>query len=203
MGVKGGNNLLRAHCGEWPSVSLPHVAVEQWKHVRFTNPDIRTCSASVQRHTHWQTCTVTSCLPLLSTSVLFLFALLPFVILKWEKGIKPNSLTLHYTTLQSFIPASNWSRFKHNTYMSFLVPSQFACDCSTFWSGPIYSRLQPPPPCSLKVTPGDFGRGVLKLLCQCEALQWQGCWWGWSLWSRTAPFPTLTHKGCILQRHRS
>lgn len=80
--------------------------------------------------------------------------------------------------------------------VSFLVPSEFMCDCSTIWSRPIYSRLPPPPPppCSLKVTPGDFGRGVLELLCQCEALQWQVCWWGWSLWSRTAPFPPLKHK---------
>ena len=78
--------------------------------------------------------------------------------------------------------------------VSFLVPAEFMCDCSTSWSRPIYSRLLPPPPCSLKVTPGDFGRGVLELLCQCEALRWQVCRWGWSLWSRTAPSPTLKHK---------
>lgn len=57
----------------------------------------------------------------------------------------------------------------------FPVPSQFTCDCSTIWSRPIYSRLSPLPPCSLKVTLGEiFGRGVLRLLCQCEALRWHG-----------------------------
>lgn len=77
---------------------------------------------------------------------------------------------------------------------SFFPHPEFMCDCSTIWSRPIYSRLPPQPPRSLKVTPGDFGRGVLELLCQCEALQWQVCWWGWWLWSRTAPVPPLKHK---------
>lgn len=74
--------------------------------------------------------------------------------------------------------------------------AQFMCDCSTIWNRPIYSRLPPPPlpPCSLKVTPGDSGRGVLELLCQCETLQWQVCWWAWWLESRcTVPSSQSTH----------
>ena len=124
--------------------------------------------------------------------------------LEVEQGLWSLSLTLEssYISLAAKRSVCTGTQIQTVT-VSFLVPFEFMCDCSTIWSRPIYSRLQlppppPPPPCSLKVTPGDFGRGVLELLCQCEALQWQVCWWGWSLWSRTAPFPALTHQGCIL-----
>lgn len=136
---------------------------------------------------------------LLSTCV-YLFSFHPLLSLCWgcccynvkvKKGIRVYS-NLSLFTLES-------KRLIQTMTVSFLVPSEFMRDCSTIWSRPIYSRLPPlpPPPCSLKVTPGDFGRGVLELLCQCEALQWQVCWWGWSLWSRTAPFSPLKQKGCF------
>lgn len=64
------------------------------------------------------------------------------------------------TTQEMFLP-------QHKQWQSFLIPSEFMCDCSTIWSKPIYSQrpASPPPPCSLKVTPGDFGEGVLELCC--------------------------------------
>lgn len=83
--------------------------------------------------------------------------------------------------------------------VSFLSPCEFMCDCSTIWSRSIYSWLptRPPSPCILKVTPGDFGRGVLELPCQCEALQLQVYWWDQSLWGRTAPVPSPKHKAAF------
>jgi len=83
--------------------------------------------------------------------------------------------------------------------VSFPVASEFMCDCSTIWSRPIYSRPPPPPPRSLKVTAGDFGRGVLELPCQREALRRHVCRRGWSLGSRAAPCPDLKHEATSLR----
>lgn len=144
----------------------------------------RSVHPDTNKHTHAHTL-IDTCCHHLSTSIvhLCLFTVclsftLPPLLLCYCKRKKHN---IHYyiplsiyIIFLSLVRGSNCFRLKNKQSMSFLVPSEFTCDCSKIWSKPIFSRLPPPPPpppCSLKVTPGDFGRGTLKLLCQCETLQ--------------------------------